>query len=216
MSRNGDARYPRVELSLFLVHGVAKLMKGALQWSILHPVTCGACHAVFQPGSSTLVKPFVSFTAKGRRSLPRDELHRSSAVLTLRCDTSTKAVVVAEQAADQCCAVSRSAQSGEPTGSGWDTKGCKVLTSRALVAKCQQYTAATCAVTSGIEAITAKLIDETGFGRSERRHNSHCVRRRTDTAVIEASTIRWLGGSGCAGEVSWLQCAHVARRSVRG
>jgi hypothetical protein len=32
-----------------------------------HPpsVTCGACHAVFQPGSSTLVKPFVSFTARG-------------------------------------------------------------------------------------------------------------------------------------------------------
>jgi hypothetical protein len=36
MSRNGDARHPRVELSLFLVHVVAKLMKGALQWSILH------------------------------------------------------------------------------------------------------------------------------------------------------------------------------------
>jgi len=38
-----------------------------------------------------------------------------------------------------------------------------------------------------------------GLGRSERRHDSHYVRRRTDTAVIEASTILRLGGSGCAG-----------------
>jgi hypothetical protein len=47
-------------------------------------------------------------------------------------------------------------------------------------------------------------------GRPESRHNSHYVGRRTDTPVIEASTIRWLGGSSCAGEISWLQCSRAA------